>query len=349
MIAGHLQEKKGYFYVVLNYKDTNDKRRTKWIPTGYPAEERNRSKAQTFLKKQQKTFVIPTEEEATAEKEQEEDSLDSPEILFADYLANWLQIARSTIAITTYSSYSSLIKSAIDPWFRKKGVTLKELNARNIQEFYTVMLTRVKPNTVIHYHAIIHRALKYAVRTDLIAINPADKVDRPRKNGFMASFYSKEEMNRLFDACEGTLIEVPVKMAAFYGLRRSEVMGLKWDAIDFEKDTVSIQHTVTSCMIDGKFTPNECTGADNTIISAITTDAKKAVDANNRAINARIDNDMASAQREAGRLEFEAKFRANRDYFEKAKKDFDPDRPPQEGSPLREQWESTKRIHEIFK
>lgn len=254
MIAGHLQEKKGYFYVVLNYKDTNDKRRTKWIPTGYPAEERNRSKAQTFLKKQQKTFVIPAEEEATAEKEQEEDSLDSPEILFADYLANWLQIARSTIAITTYSSYSSLIKSAIDPWFRKKGVTLKELNARNIQEFYTVMLTRVKPNTVIHYHAIIHRALKYAVRTDLIAINPADKVDRPRKNGFMASFYSKEEMNRLFDACEGTLIEVPVKMAAFYGLRRSEVMGLKWDAIDFEKDTVSIQHTVTCCMIDGKST-----------------------------------------------------------------------------------------------
>ena len=121
MIAGHLQEKKGYFYVVLNYKDTNDKRRTKWIPTGYPAEERNRSKAQTFLKKQQKTFVIPTEEEAIAEKEQEEDSLDSPEILFADYLANWLQIARSTIAITTYSSYSSLIKSAIDPWFRKKA------------------------------------------------------------------------------------------------------------------------------------------------------------------------------------------------------------------------------------
>lgn len=114
-------------------------------------------------------------------------------------------------------------------------------------------------------------------------------------------------------------------------------------------NAMKLRNAMAQGNITGKFTPNECTGADNTIISAITADAKKAVDANNRAINARIDNDMANARREASRLEFEAKFRANRDYFEKAKKDFDPDRPPQEGSPLREQWESTKRIHEIFK
>ena len=114
-------------------------------------------------------------------------------------------------------------------------------------------------------------------------------------------------------------------------------------------NAMKLRNAMAQGNITGKFTPNECTGADNTIISAITADAKKAVDANNRAINARIDNDMANAQREASRLEFEAKFRANCDYFEKAKKDFDPDRPPQEGSPLREQWESTKRIHEIFK
>ena len=112
----------------------------------------------------------------------------------------------------------------------------------------------MKPNTVIHYHAVIHRALKYAVKTDLIDVNPADKVDRPRKNGFQPGFYDKDEMNRLFDCVGGLLIEAPVKLAAFYGLRRSEVLGLKWDAIDFDSGTITIQHTVTGCNVDGRYT-----------------------------------------------------------------------------------------------
>ena len=112
----------------------------------------------------------------------------------------------------------------------------------------------MKANTVIHYHSVIHRALKYAVKTDLIPSNPADKVDRPRKNAYAASFYSEEEFARLFSAVSGSLIEVPVKLSAFYGLRRSEVLGLKWDAIDFERNTISIRHTVTSCTVDGRYT-----------------------------------------------------------------------------------------------
>ena len=101
-------------------------------------------------------------------------------------------------------------------------------------------MERVKPNTVIHYHAVIHRALKYAVKTDLIDVNPADKVDRPKKNEFTGNFYSKDEMNALFDAVRGSKIEVAVMLTAFYGLRRSEVVGLKWAAVDFEQNTLEI-------------------------------------------------------------------------------------------------------------
>lgn len=165
-----------------------------------------------------------------------------------------MHIAKSTIALTTYASYSGLLRNPIDPWFRKRKITLAGLTARDIQDFYTAQGERVKANTVIHYHAVIHRALKYAVKTDLIPSNPADKVDRPRKNAFTASFYSEEEFARLFSAVEGLLIEVPVKLSAFYGLRRSEVLGLKWDAIDFERNTISIRHTVTSCTVDGRYT-----------------------------------------------------------------------------------------------
>lgn len=81
-------------------------------------------------------------------------------------------------------------------------------------------------NTAIHYHAVIRKALQGAVKKDVIAKNPADQVDRPKKNVYHGSFYSEDEMLDLFDAVEGDPLELCVKIAAYYGLRRSEVLGL---------------------------------------------------------------------------------------------------------------------------
>ena len=50
----------------------------------------------------------------------------------------------------------------------------------------------------------------------------------------------------------GSKLELPILFGAFYGLRRSEAIGLKWDAIDFDQNTITIRHTVTSCDLDGK-------------------------------------------------------------------------------------------------
>ena len=144
------------------------------------------------------------------------------------------------------------INKPIGPYFRQRNLTLRELEARHLQMFYSEMLRKVKPNTVIHYHAIIHSALKYAVKTDMLVQNVADKVDRPKENSFQPVFLSAEEMQRMFEALRGTKLELPVLVAAFYGFRRGEVLGLKWDAIDFERDTITIKHIVTNAKIDGK-------------------------------------------------------------------------------------------------
>lgn len=239
MVAGHLQEKRGTFYMVISYYEDH-KRFTKWVPTGLPVKG-NKRKAEAMLREYRESF-IPESKKATEE------------MLFSDYMLKWLEIAKSTIAVTTFSSYSQITKSIIVPYFKERHITLKELSASDIQDFYTDQLRRVGANSVIHYHAVIHRALKYAVRTDLIPVNPADKIDRPKAERFLASYYDKDEMNELFEVVPGTKLAVPVMLAAFYGLRRSEVLGLKWDAIDFENNTISIKHTVTSCTIDGKVT-----------------------------------------------------------------------------------------------
>lgn len=241
MVAGHLQEKNGIYYVVLTYKTYDGKRKTKWQSTGLPTKG-NKKRAEAMMRELQDDFEPPVDPNGPPSKA----------MLFADFLVQWLEIAKSTVKLTTYSSYKGLSESQIIPYFRSLGVTLGDLKAVHIQSFYQKQLERVKPNTVIHYHAIIHRALKYAVKTDLIDVNPADKVDRPKKNEFTGNFYSREEMNALFDAVRGNKIEIPVMLAAFYGLRRSEVVGLKWDAVDFEQNTLEIRHTVATVRLDGK-------------------------------------------------------------------------------------------------
>ena len=158
---------------------------------------------------------------------------------------------------TTFSSYTQMVKGKIAPYFRNTGLTLDGIQAKHIQSFYLHELKTVSPGTVIHYHANIHKALKYAVKTDMLVQNVADKVDRPKKNSFQPVFLSAEEMQKMFEALRGTKLELPVLVAAFYGFRRGEVLGLKWDAIDFERGTISVIRTVTTITVDGKQTEIE--------------------------------------------------------------------------------------------
>ena len=246
MIAGHLQEKNGMFYVVLNYRDENGKRKTPWISTNLPVKG-NKKRAENFMMDVRRNFVPPN-----VQRIEEREAMQKGDILFTDFLLKWLRVAKSTVKLTTYASYEMMATRIIIPYFETLNIKLKELTTEDIQEFYSAQLERVSANTVIHYHAVIHRALKYAVKIKTIQSNPAVNVERPRKEKFIGSFYDKKEINTLFDIIQGHPLEVAIKLAAFYGLRREEIIGLKWTAIDFENNTLTIQHTVTECNLDGK-------------------------------------------------------------------------------------------------
>jgi len=238
MNAGHLQEKKGLYYLVISYPGRDGKRKNKWIGTGLSVKG-NKKRAEALLAETRKNFTpeeLPLKEET----------------LFADFLEEWLDIIQHSIQKVTYSSYTNTLRGIVIPYFREKGITLSGLHAKDIQDFYQIELKRVKASTVIHYHANIHKALKYAVKIDLIPTNPADKVERPKMDRFVGSFYDSTEMNQLFEIAKDTKLDLPVLLGAFYGLRRSEVIGLKWNAVDFNRNTLTIQHTVVSCNLNGK-------------------------------------------------------------------------------------------------
>ena len=245
MVAGHLQEKNGLYYVVLGYKDEKGKRRQPWIPTGLPVKG-NKRKAELFLAETRKNFVIP--EPINKDGTQEL----SPNMLFSDFMLVWLEVVKNTIDITTYASYSMMVKRKICPYFEKLGITLGKLEARHIQAFYLSEQKTVSANTVIHEHANIHKALKYAVKMDLIPSNPAAKVERPRVQKFIPDYYNATELEQLFETTDYHRLSLLIRITAFYGLRRSEALGLKWDAFDFEKETFTIKHILNCVRLDGK-------------------------------------------------------------------------------------------------
>ncbi|NCC86699.1 MAG: site-specific integrase [Clostridia bacterium] len=240
MVSGFLSIKKGYYYAVLSWLDVNGKRHRKWISTGLP-QKGNKRRAEAELARIRSTYEPPKVVQEL-----------SSDMLFSDYLSQWLDIVKVRVKITTFSSYQEMTQKIIAPYFEKKGISLRDLEARHIQQFYSEKLKTVKPNSVIHYHAVIYQALKYAMKTDMVPQNVAMKVDRPRKNSFQPTFLDAAEMQQLFEVVKGTKLELPVLVAAFYGLRRGEVIGLKWDAIDFNRGTLTIKRTVTSAVVDGK-------------------------------------------------------------------------------------------------
>ena len=239
--------------MILSYTNENGERVTPTKSTGLPVKG-NKKRAEAMLNDWRKS------EEIALKKRKANGSLKkldpNQEILFTKFMLDWLEMMKNSVEVTTYASYAQAIKSKINPYFdaRFPALTLSQITPKHIQDYYTWEMTEnnVSANTVIHRHANIRKALQYAFKTGLIDINPADRIERPKKVKYVGSTYNDQELEQLFAVTKGDLIELPVMLAAFYGLRRSEVLGLKWDAIDFEKKTITIKHTVTQTTLDGK-------------------------------------------------------------------------------------------------
>lgn len=244
--------------MVLNCKDEEGKRKPKWIPTGLTVKgNKKRAEALLLETRREFTLLLNATEEEPVEEVIEEMSAEEPVDqgpLFSVFMLQWLAMMKHQVEFITYASYHNVITNHVVPYFEEKGLFLKELLPCHIQEYYQYELEEngVTTNTVLHYHANIRKALKHALKNDLINTNPADKIERPKKNDFVGSFYNKQETNILFEKVKGELIELAVILAAFYGLRRSEVVGLKWTAINFENKTISIRHTVTPVYFEGQ-------------------------------------------------------------------------------------------------
>lgn len=184
--------------------------------------------------------------------------------LFLEYLLKWLNNYKTHIQENTYNAYFLNMRVHIIPYFQDKKILLNELTPQHLQEYYNYKLkSGLSANTILKHHAIIHNALKHACITGILFINPADSVILPAKEKFTSSFYDVEEARCCMKAFHGHKYELVVLFALLLGLRRSEIIGLKWDCIDLQRGTITISRTVVTT-IDAKTQKNEILIKDTT-------------------------------------------------------------------------------------
>ncbi|MED0705278.1 tyrosine-type recombinase/integrase [Aneurinibacillus aneurinilyticus] len=234
-MRGSLKKRGKYWYAIVDIKTGNSKRKQKWINTKCERKSDAEKVLRDILTKVDKHQLILSEK-----------------ITFTQLLMDWLNhVIVNSVEETTWESYELVITKHIIPYFRSQlhDILLQDLQPVHLQKYYDEKYRGNKnekglsSNTLRKHHANIKKALDHAVRMNLISINPADKVVLPKKEAYRTNYYTVEQLQKLFDICLGTNIESAVYIAAHYGLRRGEILGLKWDAIDFNQGTIIIKET----------------------------------------------------------------------------------------------------------
>ena len=231
MITGSLQKKKNKWYAVICFNNDN-KQTQKWINTGLTLAG-NKKNAEKFLAEK----ILEYSAKEAAQTPQEE------KLLFCELLADWLEVHRMNIEAITYCGYKRILNH-VYPHFKKLNVSLENLSPLHIQKYYAAKIKEVSSNTLLKHHAFIRSTLAYARKMNLVKENVADLVEKPKKQKFIGSFYNQEEIGKLLEIIKDAPIEAPVMFAIYYGLRRSEILGMKWSAIDLHNKTLTINHKV---------------------------------------------------------------------------------------------------------
>lgn len=237
-MTGSLTVKNGKYYAVLNVYE-NGKRKKKWICTELP-EKGNKRKAEQFLR------------EKIAEYERM-DGIVHSDTLFSDYVRIWLEHITRKVDAVTMQGYQVLADGHILPYFDETRVLLADIDHKDIQRYIDVKAENgrldgkggLSPRSLKLHKNIINQTLNLALQNKLILSNPCQFVVLPQAARYESTFYNERQLQELFTALGDDPMLPLVKITALYGLRRSELLGLQWDSIDFERRTMTIWHTVS--------------------------------------------------------------------------------------------------------
>lgn len=224
-MKGSIQKKGNSYYVVFRIFDASTgKKKLRWVPAGTSKREAER----------QLTEIVGEVHNGTYRE--------IKKITFAEYAALWLDsYAKSKTKLSTFASYKHIIMNHLTPVMG--DYLLTELDTGRLQRYVAMRLGKVKPKTVINELVPLKEMFKHAVKWGYLKVNAAEYVERPR--------VEREEMEILTPAEVGLLLEhaSPKRKTLFLtavltGMRRGELLGLKWGDIDRNYTQIHVRRSL---------------------------------------------------------------------------------------------------------
>jgi len=179
-------------------------------------------------------------------------AVEPKKLTVAEYLEAWLaDHAQHRVSAKTFERYAEIVHKHLIPGIG--GQRLGKLSPLQIQAHYSALLTNgrrdgrggLSTQTVKHHHRVLSQALRQAVRLHLISRNPAADVDPPRPVRREMKIIDPEQTATLLKAArERPALAVPVMLAITTGMRRGEILALRWADVDLDRASLSVTRTI---------------------------------------------------------------------------------------------------------
>lgn len=164
--------------------------------------------------------------------------------LFSEYVQKWIEKKSFSLKANSVKSYQDYAEIHILPMLGH--IRVRQMTLKDLRRYYTEKIKILSVNSLRKHHCVISGALLDAVRDGIIPVNFAAYVEFPKAEKFEGKAYTVEQVADLLEAAEteGEPIHAAVTLAVCYGLRRSEICGLRWADIDFDGGKLYVRNTV---------------------------------------------------------------------------------------------------------
>lgn len=225
-MKGHIRKRGSKYCIVIDIGPDPEtgKRRQKWFSGYKTKKEAQADMAKKITEVNEGTFIEPSK------------------LTLKDYLLEWLKVKEMTIDKSTFDYYEDIILKHILPALGK--IPLNKLNVMQIQQFYRNLTNTLSNGRILLIHGVLNNALNQAVAQKIIIENPAKFASKPKKEKTPIQIWTEEEVKQFLFHSQDSRYHIGYILAITTGMRLGEVLGLRWQDIDFDNHTLTITNTV---------------------------------------------------------------------------------------------------------
>ena len=171
----------------------------------------------------------------------------APQQTVGQFLTQWLEGYKPIVRIRTYERYEEIVRLHLVPVLGH--IQLQKLAPQHVRALYAQKLKEgLSPTSVNTIHAMLHKALDDAIRWNLLVRNVCDAVSPPRRERYEICPLTLEQAQQFLTAARGHSLEALFVLALSTGMRRGELLGLKWQDINFQARMLQVRRIFTRAL-----------------------------------------------------------------------------------------------------